>query len=102
MNQLTGAQKKYLRGLAHNLNPSAFVGKKGISPALIDEITQALDTNELIKIKFIDHKDMKTELIQEIESRVQALCAGMIGHVGILFRRHPDPDKQHITLPQKK
>ncbi len=101
MNQLTGAQKKYLRGLAHNLNPSAFVGKKGITASLMEEIDQGLSGSELIKIKFIDHKDLKKELIQEIETKAKATCVGMIGHVGILFRRNLDPEKQQITLPKK-
>ena len=35
--ELKGSQKKYLRGLAHKLNPSAFIGHKGITENLIEE-----------------------------------------------------------------
>ena len=101
MTQLTGAQRKYLRGLAHNLNPSAFVGAKGVTTALTQEMDNALNASELIKIKFIDHKEkeVKTALIEEIAAQAHCHVAGMIGHVAILFRRHPDPDKRRITLP---
>lgn len=100
MTQLTGAQRKYLRGLAHNLNPSAFVGTKGVTTALIQELDNALNASELIKIKFIDHKekDVKSALLEEITGQLKCHVAGTIGHVAVLYRCHPDPEKQKITL----
>lgn len=100
MTQLTGAQRKYLRGLAHNLNPSAFVGAKGLTTALIQEMDNALNASELIKIKFIDHKekDVKSALIEEISARLKCHLAGTIGHVAVLYRCHPDPEKRKIIL----
>lgn len=101
MTDLTSAQRKYLRGLAHHLNPAAFVGQKGITSALVEEIEIALDAGELIKIKFVDNKEkeIKTALTREIMKRTHALLAGMIGHVAILYRRHGNPDKRRIKLP---
>jgi len=98
---LKGSQKKYLRGLAHKLNPSAFVGQKGLTPSLIDEINQALDASELIKIKFNDHKEkeIKTALVDEIATVTHSHLAGMIGHVAILFRQHSEPEKQKVKFP---
>ena len=101
MKELKGSQKKYLRGLAHNLNPSAFVGQKGITETLIGEIDQALEARELIKIKFNDfkEKEQKNTLIKEIAKATQSHIAGMIGHVAILYRQNVDVEKQHIKLP---
>jgi len=48
---LTSSQKRYLRGLAHNLKPVIMVGNKGISDALLAEFSIALDDHELIKVK---------------------------------------------------
>lgn len=100
MTQLTGAQRKYLRGLAHNLNPSAFVGTKGVTTALTQEMENALNASELIKIKFVDHKekDVKSALLEEITARLNCHVAGTIGHVAVLYRCHPDPEKRKITL----
>ncbi len=100
MIQLTGAQRKYLRGLAHNLNPSAFVGAKGVTTALIQEADNALNASELIKIKFIDHKekDVKAALLDEITARLKCHVAGTIGHVAVLYRPHPESEKRKITL----
>lgn len=101
MEELKGSQKKYLRGLAHSLNPAALVGHKGITPTLVEEIDTALNANELIKVKFVDfkEKDQKNELSQQIAKQTQSQIAGMIGHVVILFRRNKDEQKRQIKLP---
>ncbi|HGY10757.1 MAG TPA: ribosome assembly RNA-binding protein YhbY [Desulfobacterales bacterium] len=100
MKELKGSQKKYLRGLAHKLNPSAFVGQKGITETLIGEIDRALEASELIKVKFNDfkEKDQKNSLIKEISKATQSHIAGMIGHVVILYRPNEILEKQHIKL----
>ena len=100
MTQLTGAQRKYLRGLAHNLNPSAFVGAKGVTTALVEEMDNALNASELIKIKFNDHKEkeLKSALLETIAAKLKCHIAGTIGHVAVLYRCHPDPEKRKITL----
>ncbi|WP_332370618.1 ribosome assembly RNA-binding protein YhbY [Desulfobacula toluolica] len=101
LEELKGSQKKYLRGLAHNLNPSAFIGQKGITQTLIAEIDKALEATELIKVKFNDfkEKDQKNSLINEISKATQSHIAGMIGHVAILYRQNKDVEKQQIRLP---
>lgn len=101
MKELKGSQKKYLRGLAHNLNPSALVGQKGLTEALIEEVEQALNASELIKIKFIEfkEKEQKTTLSQQISEKTGAVIAGMIGHVVVLYRPHKQTEKRVIKLP---
>lgn len=100
MKELKGSQKKYLRGLAHNLNPSAFIGHKGITETLIQEIDTALEASELIKIKFNDFKDKesKTALTDQIAQATNSHLAGMIGHVAVLYRQNKNPEKQQIKL----
>ncbi len=101
MKELKGSQRKYLRGLAHKLNPSAFIGQKGVTPALLEEIEQALGASELIKVKFVDfkEKDQKTELLESIVSSTRSHLAGMVGHVAILYRQNADVEKRSIKLP---
>ena len=48
---LSNPQKRYLRGLAHDLKPIVMVGAKGITPSLVAELDQALDQHELVKVK---------------------------------------------------
>lgn len=104
LENLTGYQKKYLRGLAHELKPIVFIGQKGITPTLLDSLNQALSDHELIKIKFIEFKkkEYKKQFITEIEAKTGCRTAGIIGHMAIVFRRHPDAEKRRIVLPEKQ
>ena len=56
-NKLKGFQKKHLRGLAHKLSPVVYIGKKGVSDTLMKSLEEALNSHELIKIKFVDFKE---------------------------------------------
>ncbi|MEA1968206.1 MAG: YhbY family RNA-binding protein [Thermodesulfobacteriota bacterium] len=101
MKELKGSQRKYLRGLAHNLKPSAFVGQKGLTDALVNEVNQGLDASELIKVKFVDYKEkgVKTALAIEIAEATKSHLAGLIGHIAIYYREHKDFEKRVITIP---
>jgi RNA-binding protein len=98
---LSGFQKRYLRSLSHSLKPTVFVGQKGYSRALVDAMDAALDRHELVKVKFIEFKkkDQKRDLIDRIEKAAGCEMIGLIGHMATFYRRQPDPDKRHITLP---
>ena len=100
---LTGYQKKYLRGLAHSLKPVVMVGQKGATDTLFKSIDTALTDHELIKIRFIEHKERKSKdsILTEITIRTGGELAGAIGHTAIFYRPHPDPDKRKIVLPEK-
>lgn len=103
MTQLAGFQKKYLRGLAHGAKPVVHIGHQGLTDAVIRTTNEALNTHELIKIKFIDFKEkaQKLELSDEIARRTGSELVGMIGHVGVFFRRNEDPEKRMISVPNR-
>ena len=103
MENLKSYQKKFLRGLAHDLKPIVFIGQKGITPSLLDSLNQALSDHELIKIKFIEfkNKENKKAFIAEIEAKTGCREAGIIGHMAIVFRPHADREKRKIILPEK-
>jgi len=96
-------QKKYLKGLAHSLKPTVFVGQKGAVPSVMKALNEALDTHELIKVKFIEFKEksQKEEIVGVLEKEISAEQVGMIGHIAILYRQQKDPDKRNIVLPKR-
>lgn len=98
---LTGQARKYLRGLAHSLKPVVLIGQKGTSPSVSQALEQALLKHELVKVKFIEGKtkDKKAQKISILEQDTGATMVGMIGHIAIFYRPHPDADKQKIMLP---
>ncbi|WP_084156307.1 ribosome assembly RNA-binding protein YhbY [Desulforegula conservatrix] len=104
MNKLTSFQKKYLRGLAHDLNPLVLIGHNGLTEQVIKSIDQTLNDHELIKVKFnsFKEKEQKEQINLEIEKSTGAELAGMIGHVAIFFRRNEEKEDQKVFLPGTK
>ncbi len=85
---LTDAQKKFLRTLAHPKKPVVMIGNAGLTDAVINEIDQALDAHELIKVRARVERDERDALIAEILDRTRASQIQRIGHVLTLFRRN--------------
>ena len=48
---LTGKQRRFLRALAHELEPVVQIGQAGVTPGVLAEIGRALETHELVKIR---------------------------------------------------
>ena len=99
MADLTGAQKKHLRGLAHHLKPMVQVGKNGVTDSVLQLIGKALDDHELIKVRLADPQGRKKELAEEIAERSGSVQVGLVGKVVTLYRRQPDPEKRKIEIP---
>jgi len=97
--ELKGAHRKFLRGLAHGLRPLVLVGKGGVTAGLLASVNQALDDPELIKVRFVDHKDSRNELALRIAGEAKCSLAGLIGNVAIFYRRQADPSRRKIVLP---
>ena len=99
MEKLKGSQRKWLRGQAHSLRPVVQIGQKGLSEAALREVDAALDVHELIKIQAPGPKEDKQEIARRIEDELGAEAVGLIGHMILLYRRNPDPEKRRIELP---
>lgn len=97
---LRGAQRRFLRAQAHHLQPAVVVGKQGLTPALLAALDEALTAHELIKVRFGDFKDERKALSQTLAEQTGSHLAGLIGHVAILYRPHPDPKERKLRLPQ--
>ncbi len=102
MSKLRGADRRYLRGQAHHLDPVVHIGQQGLSEAVLSTIDENLTAQELIKIRFVDFKDQKKELSAQIAEELGAELAGTIGHIAILYRPHPEPGKRRIQLPRRR
>lgn len=98
-NELTGAQRKHLRGLAHGLDPAVRVGQKGLTGAVEREVGRALDRHELIKVKLAGDRDERREQAEALARGAGARLVGTIGTIAILYRRHSDPKERKVRLP---
>ena len=96
--QLTGKQKNYLRGLAHNINPIITIGANGLSEAVLNELESALEYHELLKIKLpADDKAAKACLKANICTETNSEPIQLIGRVGVVYRQS---SKQKIIVPK--
>ena len=94
---LTSKQRKYLRSLAHFLDPYIIIGKHGLSSSAIKSINKSLTDHELIKVKIQIGDKRKLGLI--IEEKASASIVGIIGKILILYRFSPDKEDSIIKLP---
>lgn len=95
---LSGKQKRFLRGEASVIKPAVFIGKEGLTQAVIEETDKQLLSSELLKVRV--QKNFLGEIGQTATALAQAsqsqVC-GQVGRVFILYRRNPD--KPEINLP---
>ncbi|TEW53497.1 ribosome assembly RNA-binding protein YhbY [Psychromonas sp. RZ22] len=96
---LSNTQKKYLKGLAHKLNPVVLLGQNGLTEGVLAEIENAISHHELIKVKVAtDDRETKQLIIDAIVRETEALAIAKIGHIVVLYR--PSEEKK-IELPRK-
>jgi RNA-binding protein len=95
---LKGSQRRKLKALAHNLNPVVQIGQKGLTQKVVEEIDHSLQVHELIKIRFLDFKQEKKSICEDLAHQLTAEYIGMIGHVAIFYRRNSDPDQRKIEI----
>ena len=94
MNNLSSSERSFLRSQAHHLEPVVLIGKHGVTEGTINTIDKALDSRELIKIKFREFKDEKQILSEKVAKLTNSAVVGIIGHTLIIFRQNPDLEKQ--------
>lgn len=97
MRELNSKQVKYLRGLAHKLEPVVLIGQHGITGGVIKEIDATLKARELIKVKIrCDDQDELGLLLDTILESVKAEKIQVIGHTVVFYRRSLEPQ---IAVP---
>jgi len=96
---LSASQKRYLRGLAHDLKPVILMGAKGLGESLLAELDLALEHHELVKVKLAaDDRDARDALVAELAERSRSALIQRIGNVAVLYRA--SADKPQIALPR--
>ncbi|WP_017941360.1 MULTISPECIES: ribosome assembly RNA-binding protein YhbY [unclassified Thioalkalivibrio] len=91
---LTDAQRRHLRSLAHPRKPIVTIGRNGLTDAVLAELEQALTHHELVKIKVnIGDREARNGAVEELCERTGAERVQRIGYVATLFRRNPDDPK---------
>ena len=102
---LTSKQRAYLRKLAQAENAIFQVGKLGINENLIEQLKDALEKNELIKISLLDTMldntdDDKNEIATTIASLTSSEVVSVMGKKITLYKK--STKKPKIELPKQE
>ncbi len=74
------------------------VGEAGITAAVLNEIQQAMDHHELIKIKLrVGERSDRRAALENICTKTGAEAVQEIGQIAVMFRAAPEPK---INLPK--
>jgi RNA-binding protein len=96
---LTPAQNRFLRGQAHDLKAMLQVGGKGVTDAVVAEVSAALEHHELIKVRVAaEDREAREAIVADLATRTDAALVQRIGHVAILYR--PNEEQRRIVLPR--
>lgn len=96
---LTGKQKRYLRSMAHHLDPVTQVGKGGVSENMLDQVSLTLETRELIKVSILNNCEQdKNDVAEQLAEGTGAELVQLIGKTVVLYRE--SKENKQIELPR--
>ena len=86
MTPLTNAKKRQLKARAQKLEPVLKIGHGGVTPAFLASLDEALNTHELVKIRFGDFKEEKQALAPRIAEQSGSELIMRVGNVAVYYR----------------
>ena len=96
---LTSKQRAKLRSLAQNLEPITQVGKSGVTENFLDDVNNAIEKRELVKITVLENsgEDVK-QAGEEIARRLPAEFVYATGKKLVFYRRSSNEKVKHIEI----
>ncbi|MGB5233519.1 MAG: ribosome assembly RNA-binding protein YhbY [Desulfoprunum sp.] len=99
---LTARQKRFLKGLGHDLAPVILIGKEGMSDRLLGATDLELARHELIKIRVGNNSGLeKNDTARSLSAATQSTLVQLLGKTILLYRRNPElPKEKQLVLPK--
>jgi RNA-binding protein len=86
--------RKALRAAGHHLSPVVQVGKEGVTPALLQQLDEALLAHELVKVKVgSESLEDRFETAARVAARPGLQLAQLLGRTLLVYRKHPTRPK---------
>lgn|SRR5699024_5029413 len=96
---LTGKQKRFLRSKANTMRPIFQVGKAGVNENMIEQMNEALEKRELMKVSILQNcLEDKETVAEEIASGTDGEIVQIIGNNIVVYKE--SIDHKTIILPQ--
>lgn len=98
MTELTGKQRRYLRGLANQIPATVYAGKEGITDSVVRSLEEAYHTRELVKVRLEKNCPVERgEAARELAVRTGSHLVQVLGRTVLLYRA--DPERPRLELP---
>ena len=103
--QLSPAQRKEQRALAHHLDPVVMIGSDGLTPAVQKETDAALGAHGLIKVRVLsDDRTKREDIFHRLADQLGAAPIQHIGKLLVLWRpiqaKERTPDEERMPGPR--
>lgn len=96
---LSELQKKYLRGLGHQLKPVVMIAESGLTDSVLQEFSSTIAHHELIKVSIrAGDREVRSEIIASLCASGPVELVQRIGNIALLYRANPNK-KKRIKLP---
>ena len=96
--ELSESQKKFLRGLGHQLKPVIMIGDSGLTDSVLNEFNSTIRHHELIKVRVrAGDRKVRDDIIRDLCDRGSASLVTRVGNVALVYRRNDE--KPAIPLP---
>lgn len=95
---LTSKQRSYLRGIANSYDAIFQIGKGGITDNFIQQIKEALEARELVKINVLDNAELAAkDACYMTAEKAGAEGVQVIGNKFVIYKR--SRENPRIELP---
>lgn len=92
--QLSGKERRHLRGLGHHLADLAMIGKEGITSNLIKAVQDNLTAHELVKVRIQNTCPLEREAaVEQLAAAAGAAVVQILGKTALIYRPNPDLDE---------
>ncbi len=96
---ITSKQRAKLRAIASGYDTIFQIGKNGTSDEQVNQLSNALEAREMIKIKVLENCDYTAkELAEELAALTKSMVVCVIGSKIVLYRQNKNPKKRVIYL----
>lgn len=96
---ITSKQRSFLRSLAHELEPTVYIGKAGLTENIVKEMETGLESRELVKVKLQESCELSPkDTANELAALLKAEYVQAIGRKFTLYRE--SKDHKEIELPR--
>lgn len=100
--ELTGADRRHLRRLAHGLDPVVQIGSAGMTDGVVSAVDDALRDHELIKLRIAAEREARRTIARDLAARTNSSVAGLVGHTAVLYRSAETAEERRIELPSTR